>query len=131
MPGSRATHPSTCPICGSAGGAEVLRARDHRRGMPGEFRVLECTSCRLCRTDPWPDDPAAWYPDEYPQHSGGESVTARASRMALARAGRSGDHMARALGVAIPEAETGGPMRAGMRVLDVGAGTGSAVMAFR
>ena len=55
--------------------------------MPGEFRVVECPACRLCRTDPWPDDPAAWYPDEYPQHGGGESVTARASRLALQRAG--------------------------------------------
>lgn len=115
-----------------ADATEILTARDHRRGMPGEFRVVECPSCRLCRTDPWPDDPAAWYPDEYPQHGGeGESVTARASRAALARAGASGARTARLLGVAIPEAETGGPMRPGMKVLDVGAGTGGAVMAFR
>ncbi|MBM3664455.1 MAG: hypothetical protein FJW92_01490, partial [Actinobacteria bacterium] len=102
MPGSLATHPSACPICGSAGGNEVVRARDHRRGMPGEFRVVKCTSCRLCRTDPWPDDPAAWYPAEYPQHGGGESVTARASRLALQRAARSPAPVARALGMAIP-----------------------------
>ncbi len=114
-----------------AGGRVILTGRDHRRGTPGEFRVVECPSCRLCRTDPWPDDPAAWYPDEYPQHGGGESATARASRAALTRAGRSGARVARALGVVIPEAETGGAMRPGMRVLDVGAGTGGAVRAFR
>ncbi len=131
MPGISATHPSLCPICGMTGGATVLTAHDHRRGMPGEFRVVECASCHLCRTDPWPDDPGAWYPDEYPQHGAGESITARASRTALARAGQSGGRVARALGVAIPEAETGGPMRPGMKVLDVGAGTGGAVMAFR
>ncbi|MBM3635416.1 MAG: class I SAM-dependent methyltransferase, partial [Actinobacteria bacterium] len=131
VPGSLATHPSACPICASTGGREVLCARDHRRGMPGEFRVVECTSCRLCRTDPWPDDPGAWYPDEYPQHAAGESVTARASRLALQRAGTAPGPVARALGVTIPEAETGGPMRPGMRVLDVGAGTGGAVLAFR
>jgi SAM-dependent methyltransferase len=33
--------------------------------------------------------------------------------------------------VVIPEAETGGAMRPGMKVLDVGAGTGGAVLAFR
>ena len=109
----------------------MLRAQDHRRGMPGEFRVVECTSCRLCRTDPWPDDPAAWYPEDYPQHASGESITARGSRAALARAARSGTLASRALGVAIPEAEVGGPMRPGMTVLDVGAGTGGAVMALR
>lgn len=109
----------------------MLSARDHRRGMPGEFRVVECPACRLCRTDPWPDDPAAWYPHEYPQHGGGESVTARASRLALQRAGAAPTTVARALGVAVPEAETGGPMRPGMKVLDVGAGTGGAVMALR
>lgn len=39
--------------------------------------------------------------------------------------------MARALGVAVPEAETGGALRSGSRVLDIGAGTGGAVRAFR
>ncbi len=131
VPGSLATHPSACPVCASTGGRELLRAHDHRRGMPGEFRVVECPACRLCRTDPWPDDPGAWYPDEYPQHGGGDSVTARASRLALQRASAAGSSTARVLGAAIPEAETGGPMRPGMRVLDVGAGTGGAVAAFR
>ncbi len=135
------------------GGRVVLTARDHRRGLPGTFRVVECPSCRLCRTDPWPDDPAAWYPDHYPQHGGAGSrrhdpqreqrpdhypqhggtgsLTTRVSLAALARAGRSGGAVARALGAAIPEANTGGALRPGSRVLDVGAGTGGAVMALR
>jgi SAM-dependent methyltransferase len=112
-------------------GRVILSGRDHRRGTPGEFRVVECPSCRLCRTDPWPDDPAAWYPDEYPQHAGTEGPTARASRRALERAARSGARMARLLGIAIPEADTGGALRPGSRVLDIGTGTGGAVKAFR
>lgn len=131
MPQSTATHPSSCPVCGLAAGHVLATARDHRRGTPGEWRVVECPSCRLCRTDPWPDDPAAWYPDEYPQHGAPESPTARISRAALTRAGHSGREVARALGALVPEAETGGPLRAGSRVLDIGAGTGGAVRALR
>ncbi len=126
------THPSACPLCGMVGGEEVLSARDHRRGMPGEFRVVECPTCQLSRTDPWPDNPGDWYPDEYPQHGDRESLTARASRAALRRAARPGAGLlARILGRAVPEAETGGPIAAGSRILDVGAGTGGAVAAFR
>lgn len=126
------THPSACPVCGMTGGPEILRARDHRRGTPGEFRVVECPSCRLARTDPWPDDPSAWYPDEYPQHGDRQSVTARASGAALRRAAAPGRRMVgRLLGRAVPEAETGGPIAPGSRILDVGAGTGTAVAAFR
>ncbi len=113
------------------GSTMVLSGRDHRQGTPGEFRVVECPSCRLCRTDPWPDDPAQWYPGEYPQHGGTEGPTARASRRALETAARSGRRMARLLAVAIPEADTGGVLRPGSRVLDIGAGTGGAVRAFR
>ena len=132
MPTPPATHPSSCPVCGGTGGREVLRARDHRQGMPGEFRVVECPTCLLCRTDPWPDDPAAWYPDDYPQHDPRRaSVTARASGRALSRAAGAGRRAARVIGIAIPEAETGGPLRPGSRVLDVGAGTGMAVAALR
>jgi len=126
------THPSACPVCGMTGGREILAARDHRRGMPGEFRVVECTSCRLARTDPWPDDPGAWYPDEYPQHGDQPSLTARASGAALRRAARPGTRrLGRILGRAVPEADTGGPVAPRSRILDVGAGTGTAVAAFR
>jgi SAM-dependent methyltransferase len=126
------THPSACPICGTTGGREILTARDHRRGTRGEFRVVECASCRLARTDPWPDDFGAWYPDEYPQHSGQESITARASSAALSRAARPGARrLGRVIARAVPSAETGGHVAAGSRILDVGAGTGAAVAAFR
>jgi len=100
--------------------------------MPGEFRVVECTSCRLARTDPWPDDPGAWYPDEYPQHSDQPSLTARASGAALRRAARPGaQRLGRILGRAVPEADTGGALAPKSCILDVGAGTGTAVAAFR
>jgi SAM-dependent methyltransferase len=131
MPESAAVHPSSCPLCGHAGGRLVVAGRDHRRGTPGVWGVVECPACRLCRTDPWPEDPAAWYPHEYPQHGAAESPTARLSRVALTRAGRGGRGIARVLGALVPEAETGGGLRPGSRVLDVGAGTGGAVRALR
>lgn len=94
--------------------------------------MVECTSCRLARTDPWPDDPGAWYPDEYPQHGDQPSLTARASGAALRRAARPGARrLGRILGRAVPEADTGGPVAPRSRILDVGAGTGTAVAAFR
>ncbi len=126
------THPSICPVCGLGGGTVVLEGHDHRRGLPGGFRVISCTSCDLARTDPWPDDPGAWYPDTYPQHGAREPVTARLSRRALRTAARARGRMApRVLGALVPEADTGGRLREGSRILDVGAGTGGAVAALR
>lgn len=126
------THPSACPVCGLMGGTVVLEGHDHRRGLSGQFRVTACTSCDLARTDPWPDDPGAWYPDTYPQHGVREPATARLSRMALRIAARARGRIApRVLGVLVPEADTGGALRPGSRILDVGAGTGGAVAALR
>jgi 2-polyprenyl-3-methyl-5-hydroxy-6-metoxy-1,4-benzoquinol methylase len=102
-----------------------MRAWDHREGVPGEFAVVVCDACGSGRTSPVPEDLAAAYPATYQQHTGA-SVTARVVARAIAHTARGG-RLAGAVRYVVPDAELGGPVAPGSRVLDVGAGNGTAV----
>lgn len=109
----------------------MLSGTDHREGMGGWFSVLVCSTCDLGRVEPWPEDPMAWYPDAYQQHSS-QTVTGRVVEAAIRAAARSPrPSVRRPIVVVVPDADLGGPLPPGARVLDVGAGNGAAVRALR
>ena len=122
-----------CDVCGSTSGKTVLQATDHREGLGGSFELLECLSCHLVRTEPRPDDLSSWYPPEYANHTARPPLTVRAIGRALRYNARPirNERIARLLGWALPNAEIGPPLAQQARVLDVGAGNGSAVAALR
>ncbi len=133
-----APHPTTahadnpCRLCGGTDAVVALSGTDHREGMGGWFSVLVCRGCGLGRVDPWPDDPMVWYPDSYQQHSA-QTLTGRAVEAAIRGTATRGMPAAGrrvATGV-VPDADMGGVLRPGERVLDVGAGNGAAVRALR
>ncbi len=110
----------------------VLSGTDHREGMGGWFSVVACRSCGLARVDPWPDDPMAWYPRAYQQHTA-QTATGRAVEATIrATAGRGMPAIARRVATSlVPDADMGGRLTGATRLLDVGAGNGTAVRALR
>jgi len=122
--------PTTCPICGQAGLRVALTGTDHREGLGGTFSILECRRCGHGVTDPVPSDLSAWYPVSYQQHTAGDGLTTRVV-MSSARAVVLRPRAAWPLERLVPDAAFGGPLGAGARVLDVGAGNGSIVRALR
>ena len=113
-----------CPVCGERRGRVALRASDHREGLGGDFSVVVCADCGLGRTQPIPADLNAWYPASYQQHVA-DGLTARVVNRAI-RIGAGGGRLVPHL---VPDAELGGVVASGARVLDVGAGNGNAVRA--
>jgi 2-polyprenyl-3-methyl-5-hydroxy-6-metoxy-1,4-benzoquinol methylase len=68
-----------CAICGSDAAPEVFWGRDRLCGLPGEFRVVQCTTCSLVYLNPRPNRGALrdFYPSQYPSH---QPVVSRGSR---------------------------------------------------
>ena len=120
-----------CDLCGRSDARTLLTGWDRRHGLPGRFEVRACAGCGLARTEPRPEDPAAWYPADYRQHTAGGGALERASAAALRAAATRDSTRAGVLARLVPSTELGGPLRPGARVLDVGAGNGAAVAALR
>lgn len=117
--------------CGQTDATPVLAGTDHREGVGGWFSVVECTGCGLARTEPVPVDPGAWYPVGYQQHDAPDTTTTKVVRKAIKRAAVTDRGVTRAVvGTLVPDAAYLGDISPGMRVLDVGAGNGTAVSAF-
>ena len=122
-----------CDVCSATTGTRLFEATDHREGLEGRFTLVACGGCGLVRTEPRPDDLAAWYPPSYRNHAARPSVTVRAIGSALrynARPSRN-ERLAKVVGWLVPNAALGPRVEAGARVLDVGAGNGAAVSALR
>ena len=121
-----------CRLCGGTDARVVLSGTDHREGMGGWFSVVVCRRCGLGRVEPWPDDPMAWYPDAYQQHTA-QTLTGRVVEAAIRRTATRplGDAARRVATSVVPDADMGGPLAPGARLLDVGAGNGAAVRALR
>lgn len=122
-----------CDICSSTSATTLFEATDHREQLGGLFRVARCDECGLVRTEPQPDDLDAWYPDEYRNHAAKEPLTVKVIGRALRYTARPlrREGVARMLSWALPNAAVGPTLRHKARVLDVGAGNGSAVAALR
>lgn len=122
--------PSACRLCGSPAARVALTGTDHREGMGGRHSVVVCLGCGLGRVDPWPEDPMAWYPTAYQQHTA-LTVTGKvveAAIRALSTRALPGS-VRRAATAVVPDADMGGALAPGCKVLDVGAGNGTAVRA--
>jgi SAM-dependent methyltransferase len=94
-----------CANCDADDAAPVLRGRDLRRRLPGEFRVVRCRRCGLAYVDPRPT-PAGirrYYPPDYAPHRAEPYSRAEALYYRLFRRL---------------------PLPPGSRVLDVGCGGG-------
>ena len=122
-----------CALCHSTNATTFFEATDHREQLGGRFAIVGCADCGLVRTEPRPDDLGSWYPPEYRNHSAREPLTVRVIGRALAYNAGSGRNelMARLASSAVPNAAVGPPLPRGARVLDVGAGNGSAVARLR
>lgn len=61
------TESPACPNGCPAGDEFLFVARDRLNGLPGEFGLLRCTTCRLVRTSPRPRPRSIgyYYPDNY------------------------------------------------------------------
>lgn len=97
-----------CVLCNGESYELVLTGPDRMRGLPGEYRVMRCKGCGLCRTEPRiPEEERAKYyePDEQVQ-------AGKATRIGIYQK-RLADRLQRAIGE--------GP---GKRVLDIGCGQG-------
>lgn len=108
----------------------LLRTGDVRFRIPGSFLIVRCSGCGLVRTDPQPDDPSAFYPpDAYysfsppPPPSAGDVARVRRSAGLPSRGWR-GRVLASRLTEGIPPGPPGD-------VLDVGCGSGRALLALR
>ena len=62
-------HPS-CVLCGSTEFRELMKARDRRYRIPGEFALGECPTCKLryVRQRPTSSSIGRYYPENYPAH---------------------------------------------------------------
>jgi SAM-dependent methyltransferase len=116
-----------CDCCHTTDAVLLFTATDRRFGGPGSFGVVRCSTCRLVRTDPWPDDLSEYYPASYYSFTAPtaptERVVARAAR--LTQGGSSADRLLRPLDERLlpgmPRGEPG-------TVLDVGCGSGEALL---
>ncbi len=61
---------SSCPMGCPSGERHVLRGRDRLHDLPGEFEIVQCSTCGLMRTNPRPtrDTIGFYYPAGYGPH---------------------------------------------------------------
>lgn len=132
-PGAPLAPPVHCAVCAGEVGTPLLRARDRRHGVPGDYALVRCRGCGLVRTAPWPADLAAAYPPgEYMNHTERTDPASRLFMRVMERtATRPRTRASRAALALVPAADLGAPLAPGARVLDVGCGTGHAVAAMR
>jgi SAM-dependent methyltransferase len=108
-----------------------MTVRDLRYGGEGEFVIVSCPQCGTGRTSPALPDVSDWYPVSYQNFLGRDSIFDRIFIRAT-RANITGDApRRRAVSWLVPAADLGGPVAPGMRVLDVGAGSGHMIGALR
>ncbi len=122
-----------CDVCSQTRGTTLFVATDHREQLGGQFALVRCDQCGLVRTEPRPEDVAAWYPDDYRNHSVGLPLTVRLANAALryTASPTRREGLANALAWAVPNAAVGTAVPSRARVLDVGAGNGTAVATLR
>jgi SAM-dependent methyltransferase len=106
-----------CPLCGTAGGGGIeLRARDYEYRVPGEWAIARCRHCRFHFQAPLPD--ATEIPGFYPSTYTAFSENPATGLMFRLHYWLDARRVARLIG------------RRG-RILDVGCGDGSALLALR
>lgn len=124
----------TCDLCGSRGSSVLFEAYDRRFGTPGRFAIVECTTCRLVRTEPSPSDLASVYPDRYYTHVMPRKPTRRVRSRVLRAYGLAtdGHELLSALdGVLADRLLPGLPPGPPGRLLDVGCGSGQMLLALQ
>lgn len=116
---SREASDLACPVCGGSERVLLLMARDHHYGNSGDFRLEGCTHCGLGVQAPMPSEAelARFYPDDYPCH---QWVGVDRPWLVRLRRWLLCDTLARE-----PRIERPG------RMLDVGCGSGVALVRFR
>ncbi|MGD9696616.1 MAG: class I SAM-dependent methyltransferase [Thermoleophilia bacterium] len=131
-PDDRGSSHRPCRVCGHERARVVLTGTDHREGVGGVFSVVVCDGCGLARVDPWPDEPLAWYPQGYQQHTA-QTVTGRVVETVIRRTATAAlsAPIRRLVTALVPDADNGGALSRGATLLDVGAGNGTAVRALR
>lgn len=122
----------SCLACGATDLETAFTTRDLRHGLLGEFTIQVCNACGSGATDPAVADPSLAYPETYQNHGRRESFPDRLFRAAVRRtATQPRTWVGRLILRAVPAADVGAPLPHGARLLDVGAGSGHAVSAFR
>jgi SAM-dependent methyltransferase len=122
-----------CLACGASGCKPIFEAHDLRHGLEGSFHVAVCAVCGCGITYPPVVDPSQWYVDGYGNHAPRRSITDRVFERAVESTATVEwrGFRRRVIERFVPAADLGGYLRAGARLLDVGAGSGHAVHAFQ
>lgn len=122
-----------CDGCGSSDATTLLETGDRRYGLPGRFAVVRCRRCGLVRTDPFPGDIGAYYPDtQYYSFRPPEAPGARTrSRVRVAYAGGQSRLQTRLSAILRDRLMPGLPPGPPGDILDVGCGSGAFLLALR
>jgi SAM-dependent methyltransferase len=106
---------TACHLCGSEA-AYLFSSKDYEHSVPGEWAMAQCQACGLVYQDPLPSpqDLAGFYPPAYSAYNS-DTVISALFRLVYAQDAR---RIARLTG-------------RGARILDVGCGNGSMLMALR
>jgi SAM-dependent methyltransferase len=79
------TNRVACALCGSEGGTTLFRTAERRFGLGGDFEVVRCDRCGLVRTEPQPEDPRAFYPEDAYYSFAPAAAPSRLERARIAR----------------------------------------------